>query len=110
MLRGDPSDGLPGVRGIGQKLAADLITRYGSIEGVIAAAESDTQGVAIAKVRRELDYVRRAVEVVTIPTDLPIPKVDLKRPRRVADERVYDLADRHGLGNAVRRLAAAIES
>jgi hypothetical protein len=61
-------------------------------------------------VRRELDYVRRALEVVTIPTDLPIPKVDLSRPRKVPDESVFELADRHGLGNAVRRLATAIES
>ena len=110
VLRGDPSDGLPGVRGIGQKLAAELITRYGSLDEVIAAAESDVAGVAIAKVRRELDYVHRAAEVVAIPTDLPIPKVDLRRPRKVADDSVYELADRHGLGNAVRRLAAAIES
>lgn len=110
VLRGDPSDGLPGVRGIGQKLAAELITRHGSIEEVIAAAESDTPGVAIAKVRRELDYVRRALEVVTIPTDLPIRKVNLKRPREVTDDSVYELADRHGLGNAVRRLTTAIES
>lgn len=110
VLRGDPSDGLPGVRGIGQKLAAELITRHGSIEAVISAAESDTPGVAIAKVRRELDYVRRALEVVTIPTDLPIPKIDLSRPRKVSDDSVYELADRHGLGNAVRRLTAAIEA
>lgn len=109
ILRGDPSDGLPGVRGIGQKLAAELIVRYGSIEGVIAAAESSTPGVAIAKVRRELDYVRRALQVVTIPTDLPIPKIPLRRPRKVKDASVFELADENGLGNAVRRLAAAIE-
>lgn len=109
VLRGDPSDGLPGVRGIGQKLSADLVTRYGGIEGVIAAARADTPGVAIAKVRRELDYVERAVKVVTIPTDLPIPKRSLKRPRKVKDRSVFEFADEHGLGGAVRRLAAAIE-
>jgi len=109
VLRGDPSDGLPGVRGIGQKLAADLVTKYGGIDGVIAAARADTPGVAIAKVRRELDYVERAVKVTTIPTDLPIPKTSLKRPRKVKDASVVDFADKHGLGGAVRRLAAALE-
>ena len=109
ILRGDPSDGLPGVRGIGQKLAAELVTRYGSIDGVVEAAESSEPGVAIAKVRRELDYVTRAIKVVMIPTDLPIPKIDLTRPRVAPDDSVYKLAEQHGLGNAVRRLGAAIE-
>ena len=97
------------MRGIGQKLVAELVTRYGGIDGVVEAAESSEPGVAIAKVRRELDYVKRAIKVVTIPTDLPIPKVDLTRPRIAPDDSVYKLAEQHGLGNAVRRLGAAIE-
>ncbi len=62
VLRGDPSDGLPGVRGIGTKTAATLLMRYGSIDGIIAAAETGTaSGGGVAKVRRELDYLRRAL-------------------------------------------------
>jgi 5'-3' exonuclease len=72
VLRGDPSDGLPGVRGAGPKLAAGLLARYGSLDAILEAARgSDDQEIALSKVRRDLDYVERAVKVVTIPTDLP---------------------------------------
>ena len=111
VLRGDPSDGLPGVRGVGPKLAAALLARYGSLDGILEAARgSDDQGIALGKVRRDLDYVERAVKVVTIPTDLPIPEVDLTRPRREPDATVVSLAERYGLGGALRRLLAALKS
>ena len=108
VLRGDPSDGLPGVRGIGEKSAVSLLTRYGSLDGVVEAASSATEGVLIGKVRRDLDYVQRALQVVTIPTDLPIPDVDLTRPRREPDESVYALARRFALAGALRRLVNAL--
>lgn len=109
VLRGDPSDGLPGVRGVGEKLARSLINKYGDLDGVIAAAESDQQGAVLAKVRRDLDYVKRAVQVVTIPTDLPIPDVDITRPRvGPDDDSIYDLAEEWGLTGALRRLVAAL--
>jgi 5'-3' exonuclease len=110
LLRGDPSDGLPGVRGVGEKLAAALLARYGSLDGILEAARGSDQGIALSKVRRNLDYVERALKVVTIPTDLPIPEVDLTRPRREPDAAVVSLAERYGLGGAVRRLATALKS
>jgi len=111
VLRGDPSDGLPGVRGVGPKLAAALLARYESLDGILEAARgSDDQGIALSKVRRDLDYVERAVKVVSIPTDLPIPKVDLTRPRREPDATVVSLAERYGLAGALRRLVAALTS
>lgn len=108
VLRGDPSDGLPGVRGIGKKMAAGLLTRYGTIEAVIAAAESGESGGGLAKVRNELDYVRRAVQVVTIARDVPLPEVSLARPRRV-DPAVIRHAATYGLGSPIKRLVAALE-
>lgn len=108
VLRGDPSDGLPGVRGIGEKLASSLVAKYGTIDAIVDAAESSSTGVLIAKVRRDLDYVKRAVQVVTIPTDLPIPNVDLTRPRQEPDPAVYEVAERAGLDGALRRLVAAL--
>jgi 5'-3' exonuclease len=110
VLRGDSSDGLPGVRGIGEKLASSLITTYGSIDEIVAAATSSPRpGVGLDKVRRELDYVERAVKVVTIPTDLPLGRIDLTRPRGEPDEAVYPLAERIGLLGAVRRLVTALK-
>ncbi len=109
-LRGDPSDGLPGVKGIGEKLAASLLARYGSLDAIIGAAEDGfDQSVVMSKVRRDLDYVKRAVQVVTIPTDLPIPDIDLTRPRRDADPSVYALAQASALDGALRRLGSALE-
>lgn len=109
VLRGDPSDGLPGVRGIGEKLAASLLARYGSLDGILEAAATSSQGVAIGKVRQSLDYVKRAVQVVTIPTDLPIENIDITRPRAGPDEAAYPLAERFGLKNALQRLVTALE-
>lgn len=109
VLRGDPSDGLPGVRGIGEKLASSLLARYGSLDNVMAAATGSEQSVVLGKVRRDLDYVTRAVKVVTIPTDLPLPKVDLTRPKTEPPRAVHELAEASGLGGAVRRLVAALK-
>ncbi|MDP9068624.1 MAG: flap endonuclease [Actinomycetota bacterium] len=107
VLRGDPSDGLPGVRGIGKKMAAALLTRYGSIDAIIAAAEQGGSGGGLAKVRRELDYVRKAVEVVTIATDVPLPPMNLERPHQVPPE-VTDRAAAYGLQSPIKRLVAAL--
>lgn len=110
VLRGDPSDGLPGVRGIGEKLASSLIARYGSIEAVIGAA-ADTRGnVALGKVYGSLDYIERALQVVTIPTDLPLPVWDLTRPRRQPIEAVHALAERNGIADPVLSLTKALMS
>jgi 5'-3' exonuclease len=109
ILRGDPSDGLPGVKGIGDKLATTLVAKYGSLDAVVAEAESGRQGLPLAKVRADLDYVNRARQVVTIATDLPIPEIDLTRPRAVAQEKVRAAAKRWGVENPVRALIAALE-
>ncbi len=110
VLRGDPSDGLPGVRGIGERIASSLVARYGSLEAILSAAAAPQQGAALSKVRRDLDYIERAVRVVTIPTDLPLPDVDLTRPQGDVDEHAYALAERYALANALRRLVAALKS
>jgi 5'-3' exonuclease len=109
VLRGDPSDGLPGVRGIGAKTAAQLVGRYGSLEAVVEAAMTGPGTGPLGKVRAQLDYVERAVQVATIPRDLPLPVVDLTRPRGDAPPAVRELADRHGLGNALGRLVTALK-
>ena len=108
VLRGDPSDGLPGVRGIGEKLASSLVARYGSLDQILEAATSTNPGVALGKVRRDIDYVRRAARVATIPTDLPIAEVDLARPRHEPADSLYSVADQAGLGGALRRLVKAL--
>jgi 5'-3' exonuclease len=110
VLRGDPSDGLPGVCGIGDKLASALLTRYGDLVAILEAAEAPSGGVALGKIRRDRDYIERAVRVVSIPTELPLRRVDLTRPRGEPDAAVYPLAQRFGLQGVVRRLVAALTS
>jgi 5'-3' exonuclease len=108
LLRGDPSDGLPGVKGIGEKTASSLLSRYGSLDAVVDAATADPRGLALGKIAGQLDYVERARKVVTIPTNLPIPEVDLTRPRAGPGPEVHELAARHGLSGPMRRLSAAL--
>jgi 5'-3' exonuclease len=108
LLRGDPSDGLPGVKGIGEKSASALLTKYGNIDAVIDAARSSSGSMVLGKIAHQLDYVDRARKVITIPIDLPIPEVDLTRPRVRPDERVWEVAERYRLAGPVRRLVAAL--
>ncbi|MDQ3914401.1 MAG: flap endonuclease [Actinomycetota bacterium] len=107
VLRGDPSDGLPGVKGIGEKLAAALVTRYGSLEAVLEAAET-AESVALTKVRRDAGYVRRAAEAVTIATDLPLAPVDLTRPRDLPRRAIVAAAERVALARPVTALLDAL--
>jgi len=108
VLRGDPSDGLPGVRGIGDKLAAALITSHGSIDAILAA-DNSSGNVPMGKVHGSRDYVTRALQVVTIPTDLPLPEVDLARPHPPdKEEALLVTAKGVGLEGAVRRLVDAL--
>jgi 5'-3' exonuclease len=108
VLRGDNSDGLPGVTGIGEKHAATLVRKYGSIEAIIKAAREGASGQLLDKVRRDLDYVERAVEVCTIQSDLEIPEVDLRLPSAVDEVAVAAAAERLGLKGPVAALVAAL--
>ncbi|HTC82258.1 MAG TPA: 5'-3' exonuclease H3TH domain-containing protein, partial [Acidimicrobiia bacterium] len=74
VLRGDPSDGLPGVKGIGEKTAASLVNTYGDLDGIVAAARANPGAGALSRVAANLDYVERARQVVAIPRDLPLPE------------------------------------
>lgn len=108
VLRGDASDGLPGVRGIGDKTAAALIARHGSLAGVLSAADAPGATGPLLKVRRDADYVRRAADVVRIRTDLALPDMDLTRPAARATDELWALAETHGLAGAVSRLLEAL--
>lgn len=108
VLRGDPSDALPGVKGVGEKTAAALVSRFGGIDGIVQAIENDETSPALAKVKRELDYVRRAEKVSTIVRDIPFPEFDLARPTTLPREEILSGAKELGLGTPLREFVDAL--
>jgi 5'-3' exonuclease len=114
ILRGDPSDGLPGVPGVGQKTSAALIRSYGSLDELVAAADArrlsrgPTTGSPrlVANLRAATGYLRTMQEVVPMRTD-----VELSEWRPSPDPALVDeLAERHRLKGPVDRLRAALRA
>jgi 5'-3' exonuclease len=115
LLRGDPSDGLPGVAGIGEKSAATMLTRYGSLAAVLAAAhdpESELPKAFRTKILAAGDYLEAAQPVVRVALDAPVQlSGDDRLPLHAADPaRVADLADRYGITSPVARLQKALDA
>jgi 5'-3' exonuclease len=113
-LRGDPSDGLPGVPGVGEKTAAALVSRFGSLEGILAALDSGTHEGFPAGARKKMeaarDYLTAAETVVRVVTDITLPELDDTLPSSPADpERLVTLADQWNLGSPVNRLLVALQ-
>jgi len=115
LLRGDPSDGLPGVPGIGEKTAAALLAEYGSLTAIVAAAEDPSSSMPKAqrtRLRAAADYIERAGAVVRVATDAPVSfsTGSDRLPLAAADpRRVADLAAEFGVTSAVGRLQKALD-
>ena len=101
-LRGDPSDNIPGARGIGAKTAAELLRAHGDLEGVIAHADglSPARSRAILDVSDELRLYRR---IATMRRDLPVERPESREPDWAAGAAAVDAA---GMGRLAERLAA----
>lgn len=107
LLRGDPSDGLPGVAGIGEKTAAGLIARYGSLDRLLHA--SDLTASVARKLQAGRAYLDAARRVVLPVADVKLPPFDARLPRRVPDlDRLKQLIAPHRLEGAVNRLLSAL--
>ncbi|WLQ38024.1 5'-3' exonuclease [Streptomyces castrisilvae] len=112
LLRGDPSDGLPGVPGIGEKTAAKLLDAFGDLAGIMAAVDDPAAGLTPSQ-RKRLDearaYVAVAPKVVRVAGDVPLPDFDPALPAGPRDPAALDvLAARWGLGGALQRLLAVL--
>ncbi|MFD8704558.1 5'-3' exonuclease H3TH domain-containing protein [Kitasatospora sp. NPDC059648] len=107
-LRGDPSDGLPGVKGIGEKTAAQLINEYGDLAGIRAAAADPLSKLTPARRKNILEgaaYLDVAPTVVRVATDVPLPAFDPALPTEPLDPMTLEaLATRWGLGTSLTRL------
>lgn len=113
-LRGDPSDGLPGVPGIGEKTALKLLEKFGGLDQLIAAARAADPALTPTQRQRLVDalgYLEVAPSVINVVTDIPIKDDATHLPLAVSDaERLGELAQRWGLTSAVERLRQAVTS
>ena len=100
VLRGDPSDGLPGVPGVGEKTAAQLVRRYKDLDGIIASGRlGDAANAYIERARR--------VGVPVSVAPVPIPKG--ARPTKAIDPgALAKLNERYGIGSVTERLLRAL--
>ncbi|MBN0045429.1 5'-3' exonuclease [Streptomyces actuosus] len=112
LLRGDPSDGLPGVPGIGEKTAAKLLAEFGDLGGILAAVGDPGAKLTPTQRRRLTEagpYLAVAPRVVRVAGDVPLPDVDTVLPRAPRDPvALEELAARWGLGGSLRRLLTTL--
>jgi 5'-3' exonuclease len=113
MIRGDASDGLPGIRGIGEKGAAVIAKQFNSLEEVMLAAKNEDERLT-ANARKKLlesaGYARIAPKLVYCALDVPLPKLNIDMPKRPANlDEIYQYQKDYGLGASVDRLIAALQ-
>ena len=108
-LRGDPSDNLDGIPGVGEKTAAKLITQYGDIDSVVAAAESQTPKLK-AGLLEHGERVRRNARMMVLRRDVPVD-VDLSAlapaPDMSAASRLFDFLE---FNTMAKRLADTVKA
>ncbi|MCR1780921.1 5'-3' exonuclease [Nocardioides carbamazepini] len=111
-LRGDASDGLPGVKGVGEKTAASMLQKYGDLAGVVAAVEdpaSDLGPGPRAKIREAAGYLAVAPTVVAVARDIDLPRDHLALPAAPVDpDGLAALAERWSLSSPVERLTGIL--
>ncbi|ORA49928.1 5'-3' exonuclease [Mycolicibacterium celeriflavum] len=115
LLRGDPSDGLPGVPGIGEKTAATLLAQHGSLEKILAAANDPKSKMSKAyrtKLRNAADYIEAAGPVVKVATDADLDWSTPSDALPLAAEhprKVVKLAETYGVTSSIGRLQKALD-
>ena len=112
MFRGDPSDGLPGVRGIGEKGAALIANHFATVDEAISGAQSGHLALSPSlskKIIEGIDYLKIAPTLVNCARDVALPKMNLELPAKPADlSDIYAMKEEYGLGASVDRLIAAL--
>ncbi|WP_223267785.1 5'-3' exonuclease [Streptosporangium nondiastaticum] len=112
LLRGDPSDGLPGVPGVGEKTAAKLLASFGDLAGILAAVDDPAAKLTPAQRKRLAEakpYLAVAPKVVRVAADVPLAPFDAALPAEPRDPEVLEaLAERWGLGGSLQRLLGVL--
>ncbi|WP_406830872.1 5'-3' exonuclease [Pedococcus sp. KACC 23699] len=112
VLRGDTSDGLPGVAGIGEKTAAKLIEKYGTLVALRAAVDSgdpEIKGAQRSRLEAGAAYLDVAPKVVQVAPDAPVDDVDMALPTQVADPVLMSrVASEFGVTSSFNRVLSAL--
>jgi len=112
MFRGDPSDGLPGVKGIGEKGAALIANNFASVDEALSGAKAGHEVLSASlakKIIEGADYLTIAPTLVNCSRDVAIPKMEIAMPSKPADlSDIYAIKDEYGLGASVDRLISAL--
>ncbi|WP_344133085.1 5'-3' exonuclease [Pedococcus bigeumensis] len=112
VLRGDTSDGLPGVAGIGEKTAAKLIEKYGTLVALRAAVDSgdpEIKGAQRTRLEAGAAYLDVAPKVVQVAPDAPVAEVDMTLPSEVADPVLMSrIASEFGVTSSFNRVLSAL--
>jgi 5'-3' exonuclease len=113
MFRGDPSDGLPGVRGIGEKGAALIANHFADVDAALEGAHEGHASLSPALAKKIIagaDYLKIAPTLVHCAKDVALPSLDIAMPKAPADlSKIYAIKERYGLGASVDRLIAALK-
>lgn len=112
MIRGDSSDGLPGIRGIGEKGAASIANQFTSLENVMQAALEGDERLT-ANIRKKLlesaAYAAIAPKLVSCALDVAIPEMDIMIPKQPKSmKKIEDLKNEYGLGASIDRITNAL--
>lgn len=112
MIRGDSSDGLPGIRGIGEKGAAAIASVFENLPEVMHAAINGDDRLT-PNLRNKLiassDYAQIAPKLVSCATDVAIPQMDIQIPKKPKSlENVLALKEEFGLGASIDRILSAL--
>jgi 5'-3' exonuclease len=112
MIRGDASDGLPGLKGIGEKGAALIAKSFSQMQDVVQAAENEDEllpKTLAKKVLASKEYARIAPKLVNCALDVPIPSMNIDLPKKPNSlTKIKDLQSEYGLGSSVDRLISAL--
>lgn len=112
MIRGDSSDGLPGIRGIGEKGAASIANIFSSLPEVVLATKEDDQRLTAnikKKILEGLDYAEIAPKLVGCAQDVPIPEMNISLPEKPKSlSKIRSLQDEFGLGASIDRIISAL--
>jgi 5'-3' exonuclease len=113
MFRGDPSDGLPGVKGIGEKGAALIANNFASVDDALAGAKAGHEVLSASlakKIVEGADYLKIAPTLVNCARDVAIPSMKIDMPTKPEDlSEIYAIKDKYGLGASVDRLISALQ-